>query len=112
MFNGNCGCGGTIPGGYQGCGHGHAGHPGNKHWSCCGNTQEIGSTCTFRFTKNRGRQQNKAATDINSCNYNKDGAKCSIKNNERLLKGHNTKVYHITLWKFLFLINWNELHFS
>lgn len=27
----------NIPGGYNGCGHGHAGHPGRRHWSCCGN---------------------------------------------------------------------------
>lgn len=33
-----CGCGGTMPGGYSGCGHGHPGHPGRKHWSCCGST--------------------------------------------------------------------------
>ena len=32
-----CGCGGTMPGGYSGCGHGHPGHPGHWHWSCCGN---------------------------------------------------------------------------
>ncbi|XP_054284640.1 tripartite motif-containing protein 45-like [Macrosteles quadrilineatus] len=32
-----CGCGGKMPGGYRGCGHGHAGHPGRRHWSCCGN---------------------------------------------------------------------------
>lgn len=31
-----CACGGTIPGGFKGCGHGHAGHPGGYHWSCCG----------------------------------------------------------------------------
>nr|XP_027305489.2 tripartite motif-containing protein 45 [Anas platyrhynchos] len=31
-----CACGGTMPGGYQGCGHGHKGHPGCPHWSCCG----------------------------------------------------------------------------
>lgn len=37
-----CACGGTIPGGYQGCGHGHAGHPGRSHWSCCGSVQEFG----------------------------------------------------------------------
>lgn len=30
-----CACGATMPGGYQGCGHNHAGHPGHKHWSCC-----------------------------------------------------------------------------
>ncbi|XP_063243306.1 E3 ubiquitin-protein ligase TRIM45 [Bacillus rossius redtenbacheri] len=35
-----CGCGGTIPGGYRGCGHGHTGHPGCRHWSCCGNVLE------------------------------------------------------------------------
>ncbi|XP_023720662.1 tripartite motif-containing protein 45 isoform X3 [Cryptotermes secundus] len=32
-----CGCGGRMPGGYRGCGHGHVGHPGQRHWSCCGN---------------------------------------------------------------------------
>ncbi|XP_026882390.2 tripartite motif-containing protein 45 isoform X1 [Electrophorus electricus] len=31
-----CGCPGTMPGGFQGCGHGHKGHPGKDHWSCCG----------------------------------------------------------------------------
>ncbi len=35
-----CGCGGTMPGGYSGCGHGHHGHPGRRHWSCCGSTEE------------------------------------------------------------------------
>lgn len=35
-----CGCGGVMPGGYSGCGHGHAGHPGSWHWSCCGHTVE------------------------------------------------------------------------
>ena len=35
-----CGCGGTMPGGYSGCGHGHPGHPGSWHWSCCGSTIE------------------------------------------------------------------------
>lgn len=40
-----CGCGGTMPGGFQGCGHGHKGHPGLSHWSCCGSTSEI-SDCT------------------------------------------------------------------
>ncbi|XP_072279763.1 E3 ubiquitin-protein ligase TRIM45 [Pyxicephalus adspersus] len=35
-----CGCGGTMPGGYQGCGHGHKGHPGHAHWSCCGSILE------------------------------------------------------------------------
>ncbi|XP_075710852.1 E3 ubiquitin-protein ligase TRIM45 [Rhinoderma darwinii] len=36
-----CGCGGTMPGSFQGCGHGHKGHPGQSHWSCCGSTAEI-----------------------------------------------------------------------
>lgn len=27
-------------GGFKGCGHGHKGHPGRPHWSCCGNTAE------------------------------------------------------------------------
>ncbi|XP_064648978.1 E3 ubiquitin-protein ligase TRIM45-like [Lineus longissimus] len=31
-----CGCGSVMPGGFQGCGHGHSGHPGRQHWSCCG----------------------------------------------------------------------------
>lgn len=35
-----CGCGGTMPGGYSGCGHGHPGHPGCWHWSCCGSNEE------------------------------------------------------------------------
>uniref|UniRef100_UPI0037E73B6A E3 ubiquitin-protein ligase TRIM45 n=1 Tax=Semicossyphus pulcher TaxID=241346 RepID=UPI0037E73B6A len=35
-----CGCAGTMPGGFKGCGHGHKGHPGKPHWSCCGNTVE------------------------------------------------------------------------
>ncbi|KAK5646544.1 hypothetical protein RI129_005008 [Pyrocoelia pectoralis] len=35
-----CGCGGKMPGGYRGCGHGHDGHPGRRHWSCCGNALE------------------------------------------------------------------------
>lgn len=30
-----CSCEGNMPG-YSGCGHGHAGHPGRRHWSCCG----------------------------------------------------------------------------
>ena len=41
-----CGCGGTMPGGYSGCGHGHPGHPGSYHWSCCGTTAEK-SECTL-----------------------------------------------------------------
>ncbi|XP_040854617.1 tripartite motif-containing protein 45 isoform X2 [Ochotona curzoniae] len=40
-----CACGGTMPGGYQGCGHGHKGHPGRPHWSCCGKFTEK-SECT------------------------------------------------------------------
>ncbi|XP_077473423.1 E3 ubiquitin-protein ligase TRIM45 isoform X1 [Stigmatopora argus] len=35
-----CGCPGTMPGGFQGCGHSHKGHPGKPHWSCCGSTTE------------------------------------------------------------------------
>ncbi|KFP04611.1 Tripartite motif-containing protein 45, partial [Calypte anna] len=35
-----CACGGTMPGGYQGCGHGHKGHPGSPHWSCCGQVKQ------------------------------------------------------------------------
>ncbi|MCI4378276.1 hypothetical protein PGIGA_G00214080 [Pangasianodon gigas] len=35
-----CGCPGTMPGGFQGCGHGHKGHPGKPHWSCCGSVLE------------------------------------------------------------------------
>ncbi|XP_072541253.1 E3 ubiquitin-protein ligase TRIM45 [Salminus brasiliensis] len=35
-----CGCTGTMPGGFQGCGHGHKGHPGKPHWSCCGSVVE------------------------------------------------------------------------
>ncbi|KAM4730855.1 E3 ubiquitin-protein ligase TRIM45 [Anableps anableps] len=35
-----CGCPGTMPGGFKGCGHGHKGHPGKPHWSCCGSTME------------------------------------------------------------------------
>lgn len=27
-------------GGFKGCGHGHKGHPGKPHWSCCGSTVE------------------------------------------------------------------------
>ncbi len=40
-----CGCGSRMPGGYSGCGHGHPGHPGCKHWSCCGSRRE-NSDCT------------------------------------------------------------------
>ncbi|XP_010878604.2 tripartite motif-containing protein 45 isoform X1 [Esox lucius] len=49
-----CGCPGSMPGGvveltrphgqslggFQGCGHGHKGHPGKPHWSCCGSVEE------------------------------------------------------------------------
>uniref|UniRef100_A0A673WHE6 RING-type E3 ubiquitin transferase n=1 Tax=Salmo trutta TaxID=8032 RepID=A0A673WHE6_SALTR len=35
-----CGCTGTMPGGFWGCGHGHKGHPGKPHWSCCGSVVE------------------------------------------------------------------------
>ncbi|XP_054593641.1 E3 ubiquitin-protein ligase TRIM45-like [Nothobranchius furzeri] len=35
-----CGCAGTMSGGFKGCGHGHKGHPGKPHWSCCGSTTE------------------------------------------------------------------------
>nr|XP_045582063.1 mucin-4-like [Procambarus clarkii] len=41
----SCACGATMPGGYQGCGHNHTGHPGQKHWSCCGQTSPSGP-CT------------------------------------------------------------------
>lgn len=41
-----CACGGTMPGGYLGCGHGHKGHPGHPHWSCCGKFIEK-SECSF-----------------------------------------------------------------
>ncbi|XP_050321929.1 uncharacterized protein LOC126754082 [Bactrocera neohumeralis] len=40
-----CSCEGRMPG-YNGCGHGHAGHPGCRHWSCCGNIIEI-SECNM-----------------------------------------------------------------
>ncbi|RVE50331.1 hypothetical protein evm_004997 [Chilo suppressalis] len=40
-----CGCGALMPGGYSGCGHGHAGWPGARHWSCCGSTRRAGA-CT------------------------------------------------------------------
>ncbi|XP_061483814.1 E3 ubiquitin-protein ligase TRIM45 isoform X2 [Rhineura floridana] len=41
-----CACAGVMPGGYQGCGHGHKGHPGAPHWSCCGNVAEA-SECSI-----------------------------------------------------------------
>ncbi|XP_011506443.1 PREDICTED: tripartite motif-containing protein 45 isoform X2 [Ceratosolen solmsi marchali] len=37
-----CACSGTMPGGYRGCGHGHPGHPGIHHWSCCGSIYRDG----------------------------------------------------------------------
>ncbi|XP_064079077.1 uncharacterized protein LOC135196299 [Macrobrachium nipponense] len=40
-----CACGATMPGGYMGCGHNHAGHPGKKHWSCCAQTSAT-APCT------------------------------------------------------------------
>ncbi|XP_034824415.1 E3 ubiquitin-protein ligase TRIM45 isoform X1 [Maniola hyperantus] len=43
--NATCGCGSSMGGGYKGCGHGHAGWPGARHWSCCGSTARH-STCT------------------------------------------------------------------
>ncbi|XP_067624833.1 uncharacterized protein [Eurosta solidaginis] len=39
-----CSCAGRMPG-YNGCGHGHDGHPGSRHWSCCGNVLK-NSECT------------------------------------------------------------------
>ncbi|XP_068151601.1 E3 ubiquitin-protein ligase TRIM45 [Drosophila tropicalis] len=41
---GKCSCEGRMPG-HNGCGHGHTGHPGRRHWSCCGNVLE-NSECT------------------------------------------------------------------
>lgn len=41
--NSTCACGAVMPGGYKGCGHGCNGHPGTKHWSCCGNITETSS---------------------------------------------------------------------
>lgn len=49
-----CACGGTIPGGYLGCGHGHKGHPGRPHWSCCGKFAEK-SECTWAGEQNTPR---------------------------------------------------------
>ncbi|XP_018579850.1 tripartite motif-containing protein 45 [Anoplophora glabripennis] len=49
-----CGCEGKMPGGYKGCGHGHEGHPGRRHWSCCGNILEhsecVRSNSQYQFT--------------------------------------------------------------
>ncbi|KAM4700610.1 E3 ubiquitin-protein ligase TRIM45 [Discoglossus pictus] len=49
-----CACGGTMPGGYQGCGHGHKGHPGHSHWSCCGGTIEKSECGGVQDTAPRG----------------------------------------------------------
>ncbi|XP_036128566.1 tripartite motif-containing protein 45 isoform X2 [Molossus molossus] len=49
-----CACGGTMPGGYLGCGHGHKGHPGRPHWSCCGKFTEK-SECTWTGGQNAAR---------------------------------------------------------
>uniref|UniRef100_A0A182NZI4 B box-type domain-containing protein n=1 Tax=Anopheles epiroticus TaxID=199890 RepID=A0A182NZI4_9DIPT len=48
----SCACGSIMPGGYRGCGHGHEGHPGQRHWSCCGSLQEY-SDCTAAVGKER-----------------------------------------------------------
>ncbi|XP_073825780.1 uncharacterized protein isoform X2 [Musca autumnalis] len=40
-----CSCRGSMPG-YSGCGHGHTGHPGRRHWSCCGEVVR-NSECHF-----------------------------------------------------------------
>jgi len=45
-----CGCRGTMPGAYKGCGHGHAGHPGFNHWSCCGSILRNGRCLIIRKT--------------------------------------------------------------
>ncbi|KAI8119945.1 Tripartite motif-containing protein 45 [Lucilia cuprina] len=34
-----CACEGRMPN-FHSCGHGHVGHPGRRHWSCCGNVLE------------------------------------------------------------------------
>ncbi|KAG7209541.1 hypothetical protein KM043_015621 [Ampulex compressa] len=43
-----CGCKAIMPGGYRGCGHGHVGHPGVYHWSCCGSVLRHGRCLLFR----------------------------------------------------------------
>lgn len=45
-----CACKSTIPGGYKGCGHGHPGHPGVHHWSCCGSVLRDGHCLIRRKT--------------------------------------------------------------
>lgn len=37
-----------IKGGYKGCGHGHIGHPGIHHWSCCGSIFRYGYCLSFQ----------------------------------------------------------------
>ncbi|GBP87192.1 Tripartite motif-containing protein 45 [Eumeta japonica] len=51
----HCACGSVMAPGYKGCGHGHAGHPGARHWSCCGSLQRRGEcmrplTQTYQFS--------------------------------------------------------------
>lgn len=50
-----CACGGTMPGGYQGCGHGHKGHPGCPHWSCCGQVK-MSSECLSGLPSDRSQR--------------------------------------------------------
>jgi tripartite motif-containing protein 45 len=50
----HCACGGTMPGGYLGCGHGHRGHPGCPHLSSCGKFDEK-SECTYSSGPSAGR---------------------------------------------------------
>ncbi|XP_069745312.1 E3 ubiquitin-protein ligase TRIM45 isoform X2 [Narcine bancroftii] len=56
-----CGCKGTMPGGFQGCGHGHKSHPGHPHWSCCGNPSKS-SECLG--ASNDGPYQNLVRTVV------------------------------------------------
>ncbi|PIK38904.1 putative tripartite motif-containing protein 45 [Apostichopus japonicus] len=42
-----CACGGTMPGGFRGCGHNHIGHPGSWHWSCCASLDQD-SVCSSK----------------------------------------------------------------
>ncbi|XP_021252859.1 tripartite motif-containing protein 45 [Numida meleagris] len=51
-----CACGGTMPGGYQGCGCGHKGHPGCPHWSCCGQVK-MSSECLSRLLPSDSSQK-------------------------------------------------------
>ncbi|KAF7380716.1 hypothetical protein HZH66_014092 [Vespula vulgaris] len=46
-----CACEGRMPGGYRGCGHGHVGHPGSNHWSCCGSLLRDGRCLITRRYK-------------------------------------------------------------